>query len=175
MARLSSTVVIFKGIKVNFLFYLFICGYVGSLLLCLGFLYLWWAEAPFHGAWAPHCGGFFCGEAQALATPALALAAHRLRSCSSRDLGCAGFSSCGTWAYMLCSVWNLPRPGIEPMCPALAGRFLSTVPSGKSPALSWKKVLTVGILVLFLILEEKLSVFHIDYDTSCGLRQIWPL
>ena len=27
---------------------------------------------------------------------------------------------------------NLPGPGIEPMSPELAGRFLSTVPPGKS-------------------------------------------
>ena len=28
-------------------------------------------------------------------------------------------------------MWDLPRPGLEPMSPALAGRFLTTVPSGK--------------------------------------------
>ena len=27
---------------------------------------------------------------------------------------------------------NHPRPGLEPMSPALSGRFLSTVPPGKS-------------------------------------------
>ena len=27
----------------------------------------------------------------------------------------------------LCGMWNLPRPRIEPVSPALAGRFLSTV------------------------------------------------
>ena len=26
----------------------------------------------------------------------------------------------------------------------------------------------MGILILFLILEEMLSVFHIEYDVSCG-------
>ena len=29
-------------------------------------------------------------------------------------------------------MWDLPRPGLEPVCPALAGRFLTTVPPGKS-------------------------------------------
>ena len=29
-------------------------------------------------------------------------------------------------------MWNLPRPGIEPMSPAQAGRFLSTGQPGKS-------------------------------------------
>ena len=32
-------------------------------------------------------------------------------------------------------VWNLPRPGIEPMSPVLSGEFSSTVPRGK-PCLS---------------------------------------
>ena len=29
-------------------------------------------------------------------------------------------------------MWDLPGPGIEPMSPALAGRFLTTAPPGKS-------------------------------------------
>ena len=33
---------------------------------------------------------------------------------------------------MLHSMWNLPGPGIETVYPALVGRFLSTVPPGKS-------------------------------------------
>ena len=32
----------------------------------------------------------------------------------------------------VCGMWNLPAPGFEPMSPALADGFLSTVPSGKS-------------------------------------------
>ena len=33
---------------------------------------------------------------------------------------------------MLRSLWNPPRSGSQPVSPALAGRFLSTVPPGKS-------------------------------------------
>ena len=29
-------------------------------------------------------------------------------------------------------MWDLPRPGMEPVSPALAGRFLTTEPPGKS-------------------------------------------
>ena len=29
-------------------------------------------------------------------------------------------------------MWDLPRSGTEPVCPALAGGFLTTVPPGKS-------------------------------------------
>ena len=40
--------------------------------------------------------------------------------------------SCGTWALLLRGMWDLPGPGIEPVSPALAGGFLTTVPPGKS-------------------------------------------
>ena len=42
------------------------------------------------------------------------------------------FNSCGAWVYLIRGIWNLPRPGIEPMSPALAGRFSITGPPGKS-------------------------------------------
>ena len=40
-------------------------------------------------------------------------------------------SSCGSRAQLLRGMWDLPRPGIEPVSPALAGRFLTTAPPGK--------------------------------------------
>ena len=30
-------------------------------------------------------------------------------------------------------MWDLPRPGLEPVSPELAGGFLTTAPPGKSP------------------------------------------
>ena len=42
-------------------------------------------------------------------------------------------SSCGSRAQLLRGMWDLPRPGLEPVSPALAGRFLTTVPPGKPP------------------------------------------
>ena len=71
-------------------------------------------------------------------------AAHRLSSCRSPTWDLPGFSSCGSKALqrtlsicgaraqLLCDIWSLPRPGIEPVSPALAGGFLSTGPLGKS-------------------------------------------
>ena len=53
-----------------------------------------------------------------------------LQSTGSRR---AGFSSCGARAQLLHSMWDLPGSGLEPVSPALAGRFLTTVPPGKSP------------------------------------------
>ena len=42
------------------------------------------------------------------------------------------FSSCGARAQLLRGTWDLPRPGLEPVSPALAGRFSTTAPPGKS-------------------------------------------
>ena len=46
---------------------------------------------------------------------------------------CVVFSSHGTWTYYPWGMWDLPRLGIKPMSSALAGRFLTTGPPGKSP------------------------------------------
>ena len=40
-------------------------------------------------------------------------------------------SSCGSRAQLLRGMWDPPRPGLKPVSPALAGRFLTTVPPGK--------------------------------------------
>ena len=45
---------------------------------------------------------------------------------------------------MLRGMWELPRPGLEPVFPALAGRFSTTAPPGKPP-------------VAFLYTNNKLS------------------
>ena len=47
------------------------------------------------------------------------LQTHRLSSCDSR-------------AQLLRGMWDLPRPGLEPVSPALAGRFSTTAPPGKT-------------------------------------------
>ena len=57
--------------------------------------------------------------------------AGRLSSCGSQALE-HKLSSCGEWAQLLCSRWDLPRSGIEPVSPALPGGFLTTRPPGKS-------------------------------------------
>ena len=40
-------------------------------------------------------------------------------------------SNCGSQAQSLRGMWDLPRPRLEPVSPALAGRFSTTVPPGK--------------------------------------------
>ena len=40
-------------------------------------------------------------------------------------------SNCGSRAQLLRGMWDLPRTRLEPVSPALAGRFSTTVPPGK--------------------------------------------
>ena len=56
--------------------------------------------------------------------------ARGLSSCGLRALECS-LSSCGARAQLLCGMWDLPGPGLEPVSPALAGGFLTSAPPGK--------------------------------------------
>ena len=113
----------------NKFIYLFIFGCIGSSLLHAGFLQL--RRATLHcGVQASHCRGFSCCGAQTLGARASIVVAHGLGCCGSQALE-RRLSSSGTQAQLLCSMWDLPRPGLKPMSPALAGRFLTTVPPGK--------------------------------------------
>ena len=40
-------------------------------------------------------------------------------------------SNCGSGAQPLRGMWDPARPGLEPVSPALAGRFSTTAPPGK--------------------------------------------
>ena len=40
-------------------------------------------------------------------------------------------SNYGSRAQLLRGMWDLPRPGLEPVSPALAGRLSTTAPPGK--------------------------------------------
>ena len=51
------------------------------------------------------------------------IAEHRLQT---RRL-----SNCGSRAQLLRGMWDLPRLGLEPVSPALVGKFSTTVPPGK--------------------------------------------
>ena len=91
--------------------YLFIFGCVGSSFLCEGFLQLRQAGPLFIVVHGP------------LTVAASLVAEHGLQT---RRL-----SSCGSRAQLLRGMWDLPRPGLEPVFPALAGGFSTTAPPGK--------------------------------------------
>ena len=68
-------------------------------------------------------GPLFIAVHGPLTVAASLVAEHRLQT---RRL-----SSCGSQVQLLRGMWDLPRPGLEPMFPALAGRFSTTAPTGK--------------------------------------------
>ena len=68
-------------------------------------------------------GPLFIAVRGPLTITASLVAEHRLQT---RRL-----SSCGSRAQLLRGTWDLPRPGLEPVSPALAGRFSTTAPPGK--------------------------------------------
>ena len=68
-------------------------------------------------------GPLFIAVRGPLTLAASLVAEHRLQT---RRL-----SNCGSRAQLLHGMWDLPRPGLEPVSPALAGRFSTTAPLGK--------------------------------------------
>ena len=70
-------------------------------------------------------GPLFIAVRGPLTVAASLVAEHRLQT--------HRLSSCGSRAQMLRGMWDLPRPGLEPVSPALAGGFLTTAPPGKPP------------------------------------------
>ena len=73
------------------------------------------------GKWGP----LFIAVRGPLTIVASLVAEHRLQT---RRL-----SSCGSRAQLLHGMWDLPSPGLKPVSPALAGRFPTTAPPGKTP------------------------------------------
>ena len=71
------------------------------------------------GKWGP----LFIVVRRPLTIAASPILEHRLQT---RRL-----SNCGSRAQLLRGMWDPPRPGLEPMSPALAGRLSTTAPPGK--------------------------------------------
>ena len=71
------------------------------------------------GKWGP----LFIAVRGPLTIAASPVAEHRLQT--------PRLSSCGSRAQSLRGTWDLPRPGLETVSPALAGRFSTTAPPGK--------------------------------------------
>ena len=73
--------------------------------------------------------------------------------CGSRALE-HRFGGCGSWAYLLLCVWNLPGSGINPVSPALAGRLFTPDPPGKP----LDKLLNILIYLSFSFYTQKLLI-----------------
>ena len=72
-------------------------------------------------------GPLFIAVRGPLAIAAPLVAEHRLQTLR--------LSNCGSRAQLLRGMWDLPRPELEPVSPALAGGFSTTAPPGRPAAL----------------------------------------
>ena len=156
----------FSFLFVCFLFYLFIFGCVGSSLLRAGFLQLCRR--------ASHCSGFSCCAARAPGVQASVVVVHGLSSCGLRALE-RRLSSCSARAQLLCSMWDLPGPGLEPVSSSSAGGFLTAAPPGKPHPFSFDVgiFLTQGANRRFSVshqdsyyLQSKVSTFYLFLQLS---------
>ena len=85
-------------------------GYAGSSLLLTGYLVAARGSTLLCVVWDSHYGVFSCFRAQALELSGSTVVVHGLS----------------------CIMWDLPRPGLEPVSPAMAGGFVTIGPQGKS-------------------------------------------
>ena len=106
--------------------YLFIFGCVGSSVRARAFSSCGKRGPPFIAVRGP----LFIAVRGPLSIAAPPVAGHRLQT---RRL-----SNCGSRTQPLRGMWDLPRPGLEPVSPALAGRFSTTAPPGKPPGKLFK-------------------------------------
>ena len=109
---------LFKEPNFDFIDFLYCFLFIYLFLAVLGLRFC--ARAP------PSCGkrGPLLITVRGPLTIAASLVAeHRLQTCR--------LSSCGPRAQLLRGMWDLPRPGLEPVSPALAGRLSTTAPPGK--------------------------------------------
>ena len=100
-------------------------------------------------------GPLFIAVLRPLAIAASLVAEHRLQMCM--------LSNCGSWAQLLRGMWHLPRPGLKPMFPALAGRFSTTAPPGKP---------LYHIFFIHSSVDGYLSCLHILAIVNNGLMNI---
>ena len=89
-----------------------------------------------------------------------------LRSTGSR---CAGSVNCGSRAQLLRGMWDLPRPGLEPVSPALAGRVSTTAPPGKAPG--FLLLLVISLAFSFCVSNQCYTIKDVSPDITSHWRQ----
>ena len=104
--------------KNSFIFYLFIHSFIHLLMVVLGLRFCARAFSS-----CGKRGPLFIAVRGPLTIVASLVVEHRLQSRRR--------SSCGSRAQLLRGMWALPRPGLEPVFPELAGRLSTTAPPGK--------------------------------------------
>ena len=118
--------------SIHSLFVFFVCFFLRNMLALFKFylfiyLFIWlcWVFVSVRGLFSScsEPGPLFIVVRGPLTVMASLVAEHRLQIRRP--------SGCGSRAQLLRGMWDLPRPGLEPVSPALAGRFSTTAPPRK--------------------------------------------
>ena len=150
------------------------------------FIYLWlcWVLVSVRGlSLVVASGDHSSSRCTGLTIAASLVAEHRLQM--------HRLSNCGSRAQLLHGTWDPPRPGLEPVSPALAGRLSTTAPPGKPSTLflfmlgyfglctvhcSWKIVSKSFLrprINLFCILIEKIYICFGQLPISSTKQVTW--
>ena len=103
-------------------------NHVGKSVFKNNFIYLFVA-VPGLCCWA----GFSLGTGAAFCLRVRAFHCSGFSCCGARALGIRFSNQRTGSAVVERGLWDLPRPGVEPMSPALAGGFFTTEPPGTPP------------------------------------------
>ena len=109
-------------------------------------------------------GPLFIAVRGPLTIAASLVAEHRLQT--------HRLSNCGSRAQLLRGMWDLPRSGLEPVSPALAGRFSTTAPPGKPQHKFYMQWETKKFTWLALLQD---SLYSDRTEATISLRYAWTL
>ena len=117
------------------------------------------------GKWGP----LFIAVRGPLTIASSLVAEHRLKTRRLRN--------CGSRAQLLRGMWDLPSPGLEPVSPALAGRFSTTVPPGKpNTYLSYKQYchsITIQFASTLYIIKCVVVFLKEQQSIAVSGKQVW--
>ena len=125
-------------------------------------------------------GPLFIAVRGPLTIVASLVAEHRLQMCR--------LSSCGSWAQLLCGMWDLPRPGNP--CPLhwqadsqplrhQGSPHIFFIHSSVDGHLGWFHVLAIVNsaamnIVVHVFLKKKKIIYLAALGLSCGMRDLVP-
>ena len=115
-------------------------------------------------------GLLFIAVHRPLTVVASPVAEHRLQT---RRL-----SICGSRSQMLHGMWDLPRQGLKPVSPALAGRFLTTAPPGKTCLITFKMFILIRNYfnwneIQFFICFILWCVLYVLFKKTLPIPRLW--
>ena len=119
---------LFSHFLFSFRLFFFFFNYISKLLIFILFIFLFLAVLGLR-----FCARAFssCGKRGPLLIAVRGPLTVAASPVAEHKLQTRRLSSCGSRAQLLRGMWDLPRPGLEPVSTALAGRFSTAAPPGK--------------------------------------------